>query len=240
MKTLAPFLLFLLTLPASAQKNFQLTEKSVVKDSTGKICPSAVWSALYMKGDYDIKAENPEDIHTAFVLVRLSEKEKEARFAQMPKPKESDFFKTGQQLDLFNAKDIQGNELKQKEAKGKIIVINFWFINCGPCRREIPDLNELADQYKNNDRVVFVAVGLDPKESVKTFLEKTPFHYTLVDEGRTIAGRYGIRFYPTHVIIDTEGKVYFHTSGLAMNTVYWLKRSVRELLQKAPKEVAAH
>jgi hypothetical protein len=48
-----------------------------------------------------------------------------------------------------------------------------------------------------------------------------------------------VRLYPTHVILDTEGKVYFHTSGLAMNTIYWIKKSIKELLVKAEKDVAA-
>jgi peroxiredoxin len=87
--------------------------------------------------------------------------------------------------------------------------------------------------------VLFVGIPLDSKESLKSFLEKTPFKYTIIDEGRTIAGSYGVRLYPTHVIVDPEGKVYFHTSGLAMNTIYWLKKSIRELLLKTGKDVAA-
>jgi hypothetical protein len=45
--------------------------------------------------------------------------------------------------------------------------------------------------------------------------------------------------YPTHVIVDAEGKVYFHTSGLAVNTVYWINKSIKELLAKSGKDVAA-
>jgi hypothetical protein len=73
-------------------------------------------------------------------------------------------------------------------------------------------------------------VALDSKNDLEKFLKQFPFNYTIVDNGRWIADKYGIRFYPTHVIIDTEGKVYFHTSGLAPNTVYWIKKSIEELL----------
>ena len=237
MKTLALLLLSFVTLKLEAQ-NFKLTDKSIVKDSSGTIYPAAVWQALYMKGDYDFKAENPKDANTAFILVRLSEKEKEKRFERMPKPKESDFFKTGKKLALFDAKDIEGNSIDLTSARGKIIVLNFWFINCGPCRREIPELNVLVDSFKKNENVLFVAVALDSKAALQNFLEKMPFNYSIVD-GRAIASNYGVRLYPTHVILDTEGKVYFHTSGLAMNTIYWIKKSIKELLVKAEKDVAA-
>lgn len=238
MKTLVILLLSFVTLKLAAQ-NFKLTDKSVVKDSSGTIYPAVVWQALYLKGDCDFRAENPKDANTAFILVRLSEKEKETRFERMPKPKESNFFKTGKKPDLFDAKDIDGNSIDLTSAKGKIIVLNFWFINCGPCRREIPELNVLADSFKKNENVLFVAVALDSKAALQNFLEKMPFNYAVVDDGRAIAGKYGVRLYPTHVILDTEGKVYFHTSGLAMNTIYWIRKSIKELLVKAEKDVVA-
>ena len=238
MKTLALLLFSFFTLPLAAQK-FKLTDKSVVKDSSGTIYPAVVWQSLYMKGDCDLRAEHPRDANTAFILVRLSEKEKEARLKRMPKPKESDFFKTGKKLALFAAKDLEGNPIDLTSARGKIIVLNFWFINCGPCRREIPELNILVDSFKKNDNVLFVAVALDAKPALRSFLEKLPFNYSIIGDGRAIAGNYGVRLYPTHVILDPEGKVYFHTSGLAMNTIYWIRKSIKELLVKEAKDVAA-
>lgn len=221
----------------SAQKSLKVTDKSIVKDSSGNVYPPAVWRALYMKGDYDLKAEDPNNTNTAFFLVRLPEQDKQKRFAKMSKPKESDFFKTGKKISLFNATDINGNAVDLKELKDKIVVMNFWFINCGPCRREIPDLNNLVEKFKDNDKVVFVAVGLDPVDAQKMFIEKMPFNYKLV-EGRNLASNYGIRLFPTHVIVDTESKVYFHTSGLAMNTIYWIEKSINELVSKT-NDVAA-
>ena len=54
--------------------------------------------------------------------------------------------------------------------------MNFWFINCPPCRAEIPELNKLVDSFKTNDKVVFIAVALDDKQSLETFLEQSPFN----------------------------------------------------------------
>ena len=203
------------------------------------VYPYAVWQALVMKGDYTVRTENSKDPNTAFLLVPVSAKEKQTRMLRMQKPKESAFFTTGQTLSLFNVRDINNNKLNLKEAKGKILVINFWFINCPPCRREIPELNTLVDSFKTNDKVLFVAIALDGKNDLENFLEKTPFKYTIVDNGRFITDKYGVRAYPTHLIVDQEGRVYFHTSGLALNTLYWMKKSIDELLEKEDPGLAA-
>jgi peroxiredoxin len=168
--------------------------------------------------------------------VKLSEKQQTDRMEKMPKPRESAFFKTGEKIAAFKTKDINGNKIDLKALEGKIVVLNFWFIGCSPCRMEIPDLNKLVDSFKANDKIVFIAIALDDKSSLKDFLRKLSFSYDIIDGGRFIADKYGVRSYPTHVIIDTEGKVYFHTTGLSTNTVYWLNRTIKELLSKSEEK----
>ena len=235
MKVLLFAIAFLTGLAAFTQK---ITENSIVKDSSGTIYPSVIWRQLLLKGGHTLKAENRNDANTAFYLVRLSNEEKEARFAKMPAPRESQSFKKGKKLNLGKVRDIQGNKIDLKENQGKITIINFWFINCPPCRMEIPDLNLLAEKYAS-DSVRFVAIALDQKHELEEFLRTTPFNYKIVDDGRYIAKGEGVQSYPTHVVIDQEGKVYFHTTGLAPNTVYWIEKCVKELLNKTNTQTAA-
>jgi thiol-disulfide isomerase/thioredoxin len=229
------FFFFLITFCLQAQK---VTETSVVKDSSGTIYPANIWRPLLLKGGHVLKAENRDDANTAFYLVRLTEEEKEARFAGMPAPKESRFFRKGDKLNLGKLRDIAGNEINLKENAGQITVINYWFIACSPCRLEIPDLNNLVTKYAS-DSVRFVAIGLDDRESIEKFQKMMPFHYQLVNDGRYLAQRNSVQSYPTHVIIDQEGKVYFHTTGLSTNTVYWLEKSIKELLHKKQAQLSA-
>jgi len=221
-------------------------EHSIVKDSTGKQYSYEEWQAM-LQNDYSIKAVNPNDAKTEFLLVKLSEKKAAERRAlrneameRLPRPKESNFFRTGERLTLFNTTDINGKNVNLKNLKGKVIVLNFWFINCAPCRSEIPLLNALVDSFKTNDKVVFVAVALDDKLSIIDFLNKNPFNYTIIDNGRFIANRYAINLYPTHLIVDPEGKVYFHASGLATNTLHWIQKSINELLEKKETTAGTH
>lgn len=150
----------------------------------------------------------------------------------MPKPDESKSFRTGVKFATFNEMDINGNKYKSKELKGNVIVINFWFINCPPCRMEIPELNEMVASFKEHKDVIFIGIALDQKYELQEFLKTFPFDYNIIDNGRNLAASYRVNSFPTHVVIDRDGKIKFHTAGLAKNTVYWIKKSIDEALAK--------
>ncbi|MFL5811823.1 MAG: TlpA family protein disulfide reductase [Flavisolibacter sp.] len=218
----------------------KLTENSVVKDSAGVVYPPQIWKGLLQNG-YTLKMVNPQDVNTEFIIYKLPEKQWIERLEKMARPRESTVFKTGEIFHGFKTTDINGKKIDLKNLEGKIIVLNFWFINCAPCRSEIPELNKLVDSFVTNEKVIFLAVALDAKPDLNSFLKRTPFNYDIIDNGRFITEQYGIKSFPTHVIIDTEKKVYFHTMGLAPNTVFWLKKSINELLtNQATKSTASN
>jgi thiol-disulfide isomerase/thioredoxin len=212
-------------------KRRQLGPNTVVTDSSGMNYPYAVWKKLVSSGNYRLRAIDPRNDSTAYLIVRMSEKEKEAIGSRMPRPSESKFFTDGEKLELFNTKDINGNKLKLKEMAGKVIVLNFWFIGCPPCRQEIPELNKLALDYAANPNVVFVAVCLDEDYQIEDFIKTSPFAYHIIDRGQYYADQYKINLYPTNVVLDKEGKVRFHASGYTTGTPYWIKKTIDEALQ---------
>jgi len=215
----------------------KLTEESIIKDSSGQVYNADLWKKLLMTGYYTLRAAEPSNEKSAFYLVRLSEEEREKRLSSSPKPKETKNFTTGKEVSNFSITDIDGKKIKLKELKGKVIVLNFWFINCPPCRAEMPELNKLVADFKDSTNVVFLAIALDERNALKDFFKKQPFYYTIIDDGRTVAQQYGITSYPTHLIIDQEGKAYFHTSGGGATISYWLRKSINELIViNKPKE----
>lgn len=222
---------------ANAQKGPQLTQESIVKDSLGNVISYDLWSRLMMTGYYKVKKN--EKLSDEFIIYRLSDEEYVKNFESMPKPKESDYFRTGKNFTHFKTTDINGKKINTKDLAGKIIVLNFWFINCPPCRMEMPELNKIVDAYRSDSSIVFIAVALDRKGDLEDFLKETKFKYNIVDNGRYVADQYSIRSYPTNVIVDPEGKVYFHTSGLAINTAYWLKKSIDQLKEKLENKMAS-
>jgi len=224
---------------ATAQKENQprLTNTSIVKDTSGTVVPYDIWTRLMLTGRYNVKSQKKEDAE--FIIYRLSDEEYERKIGEMPKPKESRFFKTGNSFSHFKTTDINGNKINTKNLAGKIIVLNFWFINCPPCIMELPELNRLADTYKSDSSVVFIAIALDKKNELEQFLRKAEFRYMLIDNGRFLTDQYGINSYPTNVIVDHEGKIYFHSSGLGIGMAHWLQKSIDELKGKQTNKIAS-
>jgi len=215
----------------------KLDENTIVRDSSGTQYPYAVWQKLVQTGEYGLKRVHKKD-DLEYILAKLTPQEihrrdslRVIREEKMPMPAESKFFVTGEKISVFKTTDMNGNRWDLKELKGKVVVLNFWFVGCPPCRKEIPELNKLVEEYKDNKDVVFIALALDDKYAIQEFIKTTPFNYHIVDGGRYIAeGKYGIHLYPTHVIVDKEGVVRFHTSGYQSNLPLWLRKTIDQSL----------
>lgn len=214
------------------QKQLKITEKSIVKDVNGTVYPYNVWTQLMQTGNFSLKPTSLSNPKDEYIIYELTEKEKEARYERMPKPAESPYFVTGQPFGKLKTTDIERNKINLQEMKGKVVVINFWFINCPPCRKEIPELNKLVEKYKDNKDVVFIAIALDDKYDLKEFLKTTPFNYSIVDSGSWIASQMGIKGFPTNVVVDQEGNVQFHADGYSLAIPKWIDKTIDALLDK--------
>ncbi|HMR92903.1 MAG TPA: TlpA disulfide reductase family protein [Chitinophagaceae bacterium] len=153
-----------------------------------------------------------------------------ARQPEPPRPRPSRVFSTGQLLQDFTSTDLSGHRIQLQQLKGKIVVLNFWFIQCTPCLREIPELNKLAEDYADTSQVVFLGIALDRKTALDSFLQRTPVQYNIIPSGRPVAALYKIYSYPTHVVLNREGRVIFHSTGYAAGTAYWLRKMIKSVL----------
>ena len=230
-------LLIYATLPAQhlykkkSSNHVKLSEESLVFDSLGRALSYSLWQYMISSGEYGLK-KNQGDSLFVYKLTAEQKETRKASIEKMPKPAESPFFITGEKLYRIKTKDIYGNKIDTKQLKGKILVLNFWFTNCSPCLKEIPELNEIVNKYQNDTDVVFVAVALDDESVVKKFLSTVPFLYKMISNGSFITGGYGIRSYPTNVVVDRESKIYFHASGFAPNTTIWIRKAIEEIKNK--------
>lgn len=112
----------------------------------------------------------------------------------------------------FRVSSLDGKSYDLKALRGKIVVLNMWFVGCGPCRKEIPKLNEVVLEFKTRD-VVFLAPSPDVAETLKDFLKKTPFDYSIVPAAERILDQFNIATFPTHIVIDREGQVELMLTG---------------------------
>ena len=112
----------------------------------------------------------------------------------------------------FDVKTLEGEKIRLSDLAGKVVVLNFWFIGCAPCRVEMSGLNELKEELTGKD-VVFIAFALDSAEALKKFLETTVFKYLVIPKAGEIAELYGAEAYPTHIIINKKGEIEYRLTG---------------------------
>ena len=106
----------------------------------------------------------------------------------------------------FKAHDLQGNSYQLSDLHAKVVVLKFWFVNCKPCIMEMPELNQLVDDFEGQE-VVFLAPTLDPAARMKSFLKQTSFNYQVLPDSRSLAHEFNVFGYPTHMVINREGMV---------------------------------
>jgi peroxiredoxin len=142
-------------------------------------------------------------------------------------------------LDELTLTDINGRVHTLETLTNKIIVIDFWFINCGSCIKEIPDLNKLKAEFEMDD-IEWFGVTYDPKDKVERFLERIKFDYTIVPDSKHLTDRFNIRFYPTTLIIDTNKKIVYTGKFGAMNgRVDEIRKELKKLIKSKKYAVKA-
>jgi len=138
-------------------------------------------------------------------------------------------YDVGKIVSSFNYTDINGNNLKSENLKGKIIVLNFWATSCGPCILEMPELNKLVEKYKDKNVVFIAPIVFANNESVKQFLLKNPFNYQIV---LIDSKDYDITSFPTHIIINQELNVVEKLVGANPENIVKLENVLNELSTK--------
>lgn len=123
----------------------------------------------------------------------------------------------------FVSESMNGTKVDTRELRGKVVVLNLWFINCPNCLAEIKQLNQLADEYKANPDVVFLAPAASPRNELVKFLAKNPFRYhVLPDAAIIILSQFGTPDkngdinlpFPMHYVLDREGNVTVKAQGI--------------------------
>lgn len=118
----------------------------------------------------------------------------------------------GKPLPDFNFKDINGEMVHLSDLKGKPIVINLWFVECPPCKAEMPYLNAIKKRYSQTD-VQFLSMTYETKEKVKKYLEKTPIEFRVIPDIDHYSDILTSNF-PQTVFVNRKGIITEIQSGL--------------------------
>src|SRR5262245_43648513 len=129
----------------------------------------------------------------------------------------------------FRLNDLDGKPLALADAKGKVVLLNFWATWCGPCRAEIPDLVDLQKRYRDKLEIIALATEEDDRDQVRRFVERSGINYRVAMASDQVVHDYGgIAALPTSFVIDAQGRVVQKHVGLNDPSLY--ERELKAML----------
>lgn len=149
------------------------------------------------------------------VLMACGEEEtKKTQAAQQPKQQTTvQQIAVGKDAPNFTLQSMDGKEVKLSDFKGKKVYLKFWASWCGPCKKSMPELMELAAKPDRDFEILTViAPGIQGEKIVEQFpqwfqeqgYKDIPVLY---DTKATTFQAYQIRSIPTEYLIDSQGKI---------------------------------
>jgi peroxiredoxin len=140
---------------------------------------------------------------------------------------------TGQPAPDFALKSSTGANLRLSEYRGDVVMINFWATWCGPCRQEMPLLDELSSRY---ERVGFKLLGVnidDDSNRAMAMIEELGVSFpVLFDARKEVSKMYDVSAMPVTVIVDREGTVRYVHHGYKPGYEEKYLDQVRSLLRE--------
>jgi thiol-disulfide isomerase/thioredoxin len=114
----------------------------------------------------------------------------------------------GTSFPTYRYVDLNGRIYTPQNMRGKILVLKSWFIRCQACNEEMPELNQMVQQYRNRKDIVFVSIAFDAATDLRRFLKTKPFYYAVVPvREKYIEETLHTNAYPTHWVVNQQGKI---------------------------------
>ena len=152
------------------------------------------------------------------ILMACSEEETKKTQAPQQSPKQQQQapvqqIAVGKDAPDFTLQSMDGKEVKLSDYKGKKVYLKFWASWCGPCKKSMPELMELAAKPDRDFEILSViAPGIQGEKTVEQFpqwFQDQGYKYipVLYDTKATTFQAYQIRSIPTEYLIDSQGKI---------------------------------
>ena len=126
----------------------------------------------------------------------------------------------GKDAPDFTLKTFKGETVQIKKLRGKVVLLSFWASWCGPCRQEMPVIEKLSHQYRDQGFLVF-GVNDEDRGTISDYIKENGYSFpTLVDEEQEASMLYHVGAIPTTVVIDREGKIASYQVGSSSETEF--------------------
>ncbi|MGI1679615.1 MAG: TlpA family protein disulfide reductase [Cellvibrionaceae bacterium] len=133
----------------------------------------------------------------------------------------------------FTLPSNSGKNVRLSELRGEVVMINFWASWCGPCRQEMPILEELYQRYSRAGFTI-LGVNVEPdSEEANKILNNVKISFpVLYDQESEVSELYNVEAMPSTVIIDRNGKMRYLHRGYKPGYEDEYKKQIKELIRE--------
>lgn len=216
--------LFLLSLPAQAQETpvkakllingHFFTEKpekmpegsclSVLKDSIGGSIVMVTYPEGQALSDFALRKAIPvEQVFRGQEFLRLARSSQQA-FGILKAEGSEAVVQEGTPFPAFSVRENTGQVWTNEDLRGRVAVFNFWHTGCGPCIKEMPELNTWTEECPD---ALFFAVTWNSADEIKAIVERTGFRFHQIVGEEALPKAVGVKQTPLTLIVDKEGIV---------------------------------
>jgi thiol-disulfide isomerase/thioredoxin len=138
----------------------------------------------------------------------------------------------GKPAPAFTLVDLQGKKVSLSDFKGKPVLVTFWATWCGPCKLEMPWLEEFSKKYAGQGLVTLgIATDEVPKSVVSGVLQKAGVTYpTLLADDKVMDAYGGVGYVPQSFYVGRDGKIVEQTAGLDDNGKDEIEANIKKLV----------
>ncbi len=133
----------------------------------------------------------------------------------------------------FTIKDLNGNVLDVKDLKGKTIFLNLWATWCGPCRMEMPSIQNLYNQV-DKEKIMFIMLSIDRQsdiEKIRSYIKDKEYTFPVYTPASLLPNQLQVGMIPSTFVVDSAGRIVASEKGAANYDTPEFKAFLEKLIQ---------
>jgi peroxiredoxin len=112
----------------------------------------------------------------------------------------------GKEAPDFTCTNVSGSTVRLCDLKGRVVVLDFWYVACNPCREQFPHLRQMQTQYAGKPLTIVGVTADEDREKWEQFLKKVDLPWKQWYSGRGgVVARWNVTTFPTRYLIDHKG-----------------------------------
>jgi len=137
----------------------------------------------------------------------------------------------------FSFTTSEGEYISLEDLKGKVVLLDFWGTWCPPCVESVPALRNLNQKFTKKGPFVMIGVSTDSDEHVwRAFTAKEKMVWPqFLDRDRQVSQAFGVRSFPTYIVLDHEGIIRFRTTGASFEREAALQEAINKYVKLVTK-----